>query len=499
MPAQTLPPDILREILDHVAAAEPAGYDFHSSSYKLGWISTTHVCRSWRYVGLGAAALWADAACAFPNPTIADELITRARACPLNMTDIIHDEKGTDSHLYRRSRLLPLDWALKYRSRAHHLRCTISKAAIVRGDAEVNILFKDPLPVAKFVSIEVEGHRRDKSATPTFIVALNAPVLSCIYSIGVLPSPTSTLPSLRSLHLHLKTNKARPMDEMTNLYDVLRGLPLLEFVTLRMDGAVKLSRVDRTTVHLEHLISFDAHCCPARALDMLETIVAPSLEEILVNTRGEETSSEFVAQVLALQQRRQPQLLNEEFISVSDTSLSLADTASDEPKLVLRFPQQTGLSFVELLLALPQYSDVTRYHYCALVVPGRAIHYGLYAAMVAIGRAMTRVTTLVLSGEVHQHLLWILQSTTDGESSAVVPFPSLQTLGLGMVDLRPLPLDMWAGKTLAKNTLSWWNVMMDVLESRSEKGSGVRCLTFEGCDCARGVCTREAYLDLFPM
>ncbi|VDB88483.1 unnamed protein product [Peniophora sp. CBMAI 1063] len=499
MSAQILPPDIVREILDHVADAEPAGYDFHSKSYKLGWISTTHVCRSWRYVGFGAASLWADAACAFPDSIIADELITRARGCPLNMRITNHDAKGTGSHRYQHSQPLTLSWFLKYRNCARHFSCSISKAAIVRGDAEVKILFADPLPVTEYISIVVDDDLVGASATPASMVALNAPVLDHAHSIGMLPSPTSTLPSLRSLRLYLRDDEARAMDGMANLYGLLRALPLLESLTLRLGGAITLPLVDRTPVRLEHLQSFNARCCPALALDLLETIVAPSMEMLVVNTSDEVTGSDFIVQALALQQRQFP-LASEGSLSVSDTSLSLANTASGLPSLRLKFPSLAGLSFVELLSALPQHTDVSQYRHFALAVPDCTMYHGLYAAMVAIGREMTRITTLVISGEIHQHLLWMLQSTTDGESSAAVPFPSLHTLGLGMVDLRPRSGDMWSGITLSKNTLSWWNVMMDVLESRIEKGSGVRCLTFEGCDCARGVCTRvwtdraEAYL-----
>ncbi|VDC02095.1 unnamed protein product [Peniophora sp. CBMAI 1063] len=262
--AQTLPLDILREIFDHAAAAQPAGRNPSLDTYNLGWIIVTHVCQRWRYAGLSAASLWADAVCAFPDPTIADELITRARTCPLNLRHIFHDEKDTGARSYRRSPQLTLSWALRYRSRARHLQCYISMASIVRDeDAEVKILFADPLPIVEDTSIMVDDNLLDFTTRSLFIAQLNAPVLGSASLFGMLPAPTSTLPNLRTLRLYLDDIHATTIVDMADILNALRALPALESLNLRLNDAVE-SSVDGVSVRLEHLRFFQSLLRPMK-------------------------------------------------------------------------------------------------------------------------------------------------------------------------------------------------------------------------------------------
>ncbi|VDC02094.1 unnamed protein product [Peniophora sp. CBMAI 1063] len=493
--AQTLPPDILREILDHAAAAEPAGFDCDSMRYKLGWIATTHVCRHWRYVGLGAAPLWAEAVCAFPDDVVAERLVERTRACPLNL-NVFHD--ANDAKQRRNRRGPRLGWSLKYIHRARYLRCTIPPSALLHGHPEVKALFATSLSILKNTVIKVDGYTRD---VPLLTVALEAPVLEFADFTGFLPSPKSLLPELRYLWLRLlgSTTADGPMDQ---LLDLLRTLPRLKYLELQLPARNAKPAVNRKAVHLEHLDYVKVRCGSIHSLDLVELISAPTLESLEIETSGG-LSGEFLERVIALQQHRF-HLMNQ-VLSISETHLFLSDTTSGWQRLCIEFPKSYGgMSFVELVSTLHRYFDISSYRHCALVVPRplnsweKPLYEGLHTAIAALGRAMTGVTTLNLHGMVQPDVLSLLQPTD--ENPGPMLFPALYTLSLGAVDPNPYSIYRPYLVARAEEMSQWCDILRDVLAGRLRKGSGISCLMLEGNNCTREECTRiwteraQAYL-----
>ncbi|KZV60353.1 hypothetical protein PENSPDRAFT_671730 [Peniophora sp. CONT] len=478
--AQTLPFDILREIFDYVAAATPAGYNYvYSPGLKLGWIQLTHVCQHWRYTGLTAASLWAVSVSAFPDPSIADEILTRARNCPLTI-DVIHNKHNETSWLRK---ALPLSWCLQHLHRARFLRCKIPMSAFVRD------MFASPLPLVEVMDIEVETFDTwDDPAPPARSVQINAPALQRIRLVGMLPTPSSTLPSLRYLRLDLD-DEFTPISNIADIFDLLRGLSCLESLRLFMACCKTKPAVDRSAVHLNHLRHLEAVCkSNAQALDLLEIICTPSSTKLSISTRRE-MDVELLNRVVAFQQRRFAGQLNEA-ISISETHITLSGDASRRSKFKLEFSKQyfdgPGLSFVDFLSILPRYLDVSQYRRCELVIP-RVLgqeYSGLDAVVATLGQAMTSATTLVLNDVA---CLEVLRSLESNEGSPLV-FPSLRTLSLGKEDPRPDSFRRYVF-AFADSADLWWSTVKDALDSRRRRGAGVECLTLAGNQCTREECT----------
>ena len=124
--AQGLPHDILRELFEHLAIIDPAGVEpfFHFRVKRpLGWIVATHVCAHWREAGLTAAALWAEVVSAFPDTSIADELVSRSRDALLTIKVALVPKDTQTLRSYGRH--LPLDWGVQHLHRARKFRCLI--------------------------------------------------------------------------------------------------------------------------------------------------------------------------------------------------------------------------------------------------------------------------------------------------------------------------------------------------------------------------------------
>lgn len=84
-----IPSDIISLLFDQAATLEPPDPHLYplrkDRGPRLGWIRLTHVCHDWREVGLGLPLLWAAIVTTFPDPSIADELLARARGCPITI------------------------------------------------------------------------------------------------------------------------------------------------------------------------------------------------------------------------------------------------------------------------------------------------------------------------------------------------------------------------------------------------------------------------------
>lgn len=480
--AQTLPHDILREIFDYVATASPAGYNYSPKlKYTLGWILLTHVCQRWRYTGLTAAPMWAVSVSAFPDPSIADELLARARNYPLTI-NVAHDKCNEKSWLRK---ALPMSWCLEHLHRARSLRCIIPLSALIHNDAEVQEMFANPLPVVKAMDIEVDTiDTWDDPAPPARFVEMNAPILQRIRLVGVLPTPSSTLHSLRSLRLDLDDGFT-PISNIAHIFDLLRGLSCLEYLNLSMACSKTEPAVDRSAVHLNHLRHLEAVCkSNAQALDLLEIICTPSSTRFSITTR-EGMDVELLNRVVAFQQRRFGQL--NEGISISETHIYLSDDASRRPRFKLEFSKWLdGMSFVGFLAILPRHLDVSQYRRCELVIP-RVLgqeYSGLDTVIATLGQAMTRATTLVLHDVVCVEVLTLLKPN---EGSPLL-FPAMRALSLGKEDPRPAAFQSYVF-AFADNTRLWWSTVKDALDSRRRRGAGVECLTLAGNQCAREECT----------
>lgn len=172
----------IRPIINDTGRVEHTSHNPYDevSTYKhsLGWIQLSHVCRHWRTVGLNVAPLWASIVIAFHKPNIANELLSRARDCPLHLE--IHYQISQPMFL----------WILEHFDRAHTIHCDGYPQYISGSEAEtLAAISKSHLRLLRHLRIRA-CHLSPTTLMP-HILQLNAPELLRADLQNCFPSPSS--------------------------------------------------------------------------------------------------------------------------------------------------------------------------------------------------------------------------------------------------------------------------------------------------------------------
>ncbi|KZV60350.1 hypothetical protein PENSPDRAFT_351787 [Peniophora sp. CONT] len=486
--AQGLPPDILRELFEHLAIVDPAGWCIRSHAYSmgLGWITATHVCRRWREIGSDMTTLWAYSVCAFPNISVADELLRRARNCLLNIQV---------SHFVHRSSLgqhrphLPISWGAQQLHRAHTFDCHIYRWSTFADDHPgAYAALTDPLPDLQHITL-ISSYLDKLHPFPT--VVLRAPALISANLRGILLHPTSIASKLRKLSLTSGSEGAGA--DLSPVLDSLRSLKCLEHLNMTFDTHGTMPVANCSVVHLEHLRTLHALCSTVQqASDVLEFISAPHIRWLSVTISSILSNEQIFAKAGVHWQQLQKSPNSRCTLSVSKSHLYLHDEIPELTALELSWHAPNGLlwvNYTSIVSALPRVLDFSRF-ICLELSCSKDGHQcdELDAALAVFRDASTRVEVLTLYNTPHPSTLRMLLAS-DGDSP--LPVPALKTLCFGA--------EHWEHGQSGRSRLvhgggtatMWWDTVKDVLGIRSQKGAPINRLFLAGDWCTQEAWTEE--------
>ncbi|VDC02100.1 unnamed protein product [Peniophora sp. CBMAI 1063] len=403
--AQSLPHDVLSELFEHVAVIDPAGALLKGERRSLGWITTTHVCARWREVGLGLAALWADAVCAFPSVAIADEVLLRARDCLLNVT-VGPPALDLDPRTpFTRAPHLPTSWGIQHLQRARTLRCHVDRGSTYSDHSEAYTALRDTtLPLLQHLYLS--DTTKPKRGDPPPIVELTCPSLLSAHFCNVLPHPSFAVSasSLSRLCLELPYGTVSVYD-LSPCLCALRDMSRLEHLKLVLSGGI-FPRFSLGIVRFENLKTLHVSCKNAQhAPVILDFISTPCI----VDTSIEITEPLHNWDEPIIFPRifvHQPQALHTGSVSISDTSLKVESGDGPDhamfsltwrPWAAVRY--NTNLTYSEILSAIAHQIDLSGFTSCSVWFPdprtgGRGANVG--AALAALRQALSSVKTLTL-------------------------------------------------------------------------------------------------------
>lgn len=490
--AQDLPHDVLQEIFEHLAIVDRAGWSYHSHTYTLGWIVATHVCGWWRVVGLDMAGLWADAVCAFPSLSVANELVARARDCRLK---IEYSEIFDGSYNEGRRRYLPIDWGARHLQRAYMFECYIHQwLTFTRKHPAAYIALTSPLPALKHLTLFCEALHQ---MYPTPTLKLRAPALVSARLWNIVPlSFSSSASFLRGLTLYLESSCIH-LNDLSLVLAGLRGLSCLEYLGLTFFGGRGTVPIkDRSSVvHLERLHTLQAECSETNlASDLFELISAPHIihTSMKINDWHHPWLIDEHIFAKAVAQQQQTELLNARTFSVSEGHLSLQGDEPGQFELNLNWWSRgsgSQMSYPSVLTSLSRCLDFSHITSCELsCLENERQSDEVDAALAVLRDAFVSVETLTLYNTPHPTTLRMLLAPA-GESPT--PFPALRALCLGAAHRR----NSSSGRdrivhTEGTSTL-WWDTVKDVLLKRRQMNGPVKCLVLKGEWCTQESWTEE--------
>ncbi|VDC02096.1 unnamed protein product [Peniophora sp. CBMAI 1063] len=438
--AQTLPEDVIREVFEHLAIVNPAGWISYTQPwFSLGWIAATHVCLRWRAIALDMPTLWADVVCAFPGSSTADELLARARSCPVKIEVSYNCTKA----LFQQRYYLPISWSTQHLGRANTFCCDIRQwSEFLRDDAEVYNALTGPLPSLRRLNLSCNTPSGD---SPPPILKLNAPGLDLSLELESVPD-TVALVADRTNAVHL--------DRLEILH-----------VTFR----------------------FERH-----ALDFLGVVTAPALRRTRIAVYDDTFNKDRVfAQALA-----QQQLLHAEYLSISESHVSISSWTPNYVELDVKWYSPDGWHshYTAIVAALARCIDPTQVEWCEMeCLNQRQQDDELDRALVNMCHSLSRVERLIFVDAPHPDTLRMLLAPED---ESLVPMPKLETLCLEMNGSSDGKSASSIGKHFREVDdedieVFWWKTLKDVLSSRSHAGAPIQTLELGGNEW----CTREKWTE----
>ncbi|KAF5342673.1 hypothetical protein D9611_001287 [Ephemerocybe angulata] len=189
------------------------------------WIYATHVCRHWRAVALGCAALWCDFAFDM-NGELMRTILARSKHLPISVC--LKCDWGTDtkalgevlSHTMRIRHLDLSSWTRWY-TPYHFVLARMGPCAPLLTTLRLSISYPTPM---------IERSLPEKFLRDGAPILKHLTLKNFDFHWARIPFP----PTLTTLHLeqNLLVNKSLGLPNFAKMLETFRGLPLLEALTL---------------------------------------------------------------------------------------------------------------------------------------------------------------------------------------------------------------------------------------------------------------------------
>ncbi|VDB87736.1 unnamed protein product [Peniophora sp. CBMAI 1063] len=497
MLAATLPDDIIIGLFNQAALIDqPSERDDNERTLpNLGWINLTHVCRQWRTVGIECMApLWASIVTTFGTHTIANMIEHRARGCNLTL------RVTKDGASYPRSRRVSMvDWSLERMSRAQkiefiaRLHFNTSNSALHAAFDGVHLPSLTYLdvcsaitPLAQFeapAGATIVSHLRDvRFETPNLVVA---------HMSNILPSPSSSLQSLRRLRLMFPTFRVNIT--MTHIVNCLLSLPRIEDLSLdcpKCSPEEDPYKRGIRDLNLNHLVTLCLKVSDADdAITLLETLHAPFLSKIKTTIAGQMTDDDSQCRLLNNSLSRYVEQLHFDIASFSNNGLRLSlsvinkDTLASEHEDVFELwllsdclrPRgyHTLTLFAEASSSL--FKSVTS---CCLDCLGHSLDSAELAPSYLVlpttsvirrlGRCFPNASSIRLSELAIQHIAFDVMK----EEPPDLFFPSMRFIIMDVTKYGNLICTRESAK-------EWWGIVREALRNRSGKNRPLAGLILE--------------------
>ncbi|KZV60394.1 hypothetical protein PENSPDRAFT_351011 [Peniophora sp. CONT] len=461
----SLPADILSELFLRASFTDPPRYLSRSErrahpgrTYELGWINLTHVCHTWRLIGLDLAPLWAAIVSFFPSPFIADELLARSRDCGLQL-----ELRG------------PLEnWMVQHLDRASKVTVGFATTSHVQ-----DILRDAHLPALRTLVMRQGAFNRNP-------VRIDAP--------GLREVQLNESVLLFAFEMHQVTTL-----EITHVYYTLHDmiatlllLPRLEKLRL-FHGGEWSAPFPHIVARLQHLTTFNMHATHSQTfVNLWKHLSVPAAAAIQLITND-------IPEVSSLFTILQPQLTLASHDSLnicsSGFALSTGERDSDGRYVacvdwLYASGKDIGHASLDILEHLRSHILVANILKCELELPSEmkeldvlgsdSLAHRVCGALNALGGALANTSTLALQGLEPDRVL--LRSLVPRGS--FIPFPRLQSLLLGKHE------SSWVARHRITGLgpcviQADWPLIETALAARKQAGAPVNRLVLAGEWCTR--------------
>ncbi|KZV64061.1 hypothetical protein PENSPDRAFT_656849 [Peniophora sp. CONT] len=476
-----LPDDIIYELFEAAALAYPpralvmmpsSAQALARTHTLLGWIILTHVCRSWRQIGLSAtlAHLWARVVCLSWKPSVAMELWQRARGCPVTID--LTRYNGMERVFVRHHQLV--DWALQH----------ITNVGVLIAPSDLVTVFNRPTldsPILVLPTLrEIQLDRRYSDLPAS--IEWEAPGLRCA-RLDMVFLPNHMAQSLRELHLRVYTGRMH----LLALHDFLRSCSLLEDLDINVIGEWS-DREERpyNQSQLEYLKQAKVVVgADQTAVDVWKPILGPVQLEFSLVVVSDKWASLPRPRILldACAREMDSGVYDKMEVCMLDSTTGRNDlrlrlcSSSTPASCEVLFPTDETTR-ATLLSLLPSYLSTTSAHIQHLtlhsLIPDTT-HVDRESFR-ALGRALTGVVHLELRGMDYWSAAMHVRMLRQTRRAPILP--ALQTLRISHVHLP----DIQEGSELEMMTMrEWWDTVRDALSTREKAGLGsVRRFVLDG-------------------
>ncbi|KAI0262471.1 hypothetical protein BC834DRAFT_891516 [Gloeopeniophorella convolvens] len=230
----TLPPETLSQIFLIATELDPpfvtTSVRNDIKTWRLGWISVTHVCHRWRQIALNHAALWSRLSFSIPHIAL-NEMFVRSKDAPLDLS-------AQEPHLVRFSRRMGLTSLLSFLEPKHvpRVRSLQLRANIRSHTSPCSILdmFSEPAPLLEVVFAYAQDQPNPEVGTS---FTLNQPRLRELHLENVFITSWAGPQLPRLVNLSVKfivpPYPSQHLPTMKDILEVLRSAPPLKRIAFR--------------------------------------------------------------------------------------------------------------------------------------------------------------------------------------------------------------------------------------------------------------------------
>ncbi|KAK7058584.1 hypothetical protein VNI00_002220 [Paramarasmius palmivorus] len=275
LPVSRLPNEVLLEIFTYLTPKGPAIRSYFFTSGKMGWLSFTYVCQSWRTIALDHAPLWI-----YPDLSISGLAVA-----------MIQRSKNATLHI-----IIPDDLDLR-RDVAHTILNEISRVETFnmtvtdRSISNLRVLIGrliQPAPRLRLLSFQIKTTQN--IALPSEFFALDTPLLDTV-SLHRCPVPWGS-PMLKNVTSLRLSGNGGHIPSGQQFLETLRRMPSLQ--KLELSSMAPLSIEGEDVVHMPHLRRLVLSQGDTSCACVLEHVTFPSTTSVILRCQTSSDEDHFV-------------------------------------------------------------------------------------------------------------------------------------------------------------------------------------------------------------